>query len=122
MDSQRDLWRPRLWFFRRGRGREEEFELLLANRDQVMPWIKEYSPIELVSKDDPPIYLDYPNQKTPPKVGQKEADPTHSAMYGVQLAKRLEDAGIEVILAYPTHDDTKYGSPQDFLIQKLKAK
>src|SRR5947207_12799816 len=68
------------------RGLREEFELLIANREKVMPWIKEYSPIELVSPDDPPIYLDYPNQKTPHAVGQKETDPTHSAMYGVKLA------------------------------------
>jgi acetyl esterase/lipase len=62
-------------FAAKGRSRADEFDLLIANRDKVMPLIKEYSPIELVSSDDPPIYLDYPNQKTPPVVGQKEADP-----------------------------------------------
>jgi hypothetical protein len=87
-----------------------------------MPWIKEYSPIELVSSDDPPIYLDYPNQKTPPAVGQKEVDPTHSAMYGVQLAEKLKSAGVEVVVAYPGHEDQKYGSIANFLIAKLKAK
>ena len=87
-----------------------------------MPWIKEYSPIELVTADDPPIYLDYPNQKTPPKIGQEEKDPTHSAMYGVQLAERLNSAGIEVVVAYPGHEDAKYGSINKFLIDKLTAK
>lgn len=71
-------------FAQKGRSRAQEFDLLIANREQVLPWIKEYSPIELVSKDDPPIYLDYPNQKAPPALGQQEADPTHSAMYGVK--------------------------------------
>ena len=33
---------------RQGRSRPEEFELLIANREKVLPWIKEYSPIELV--------------------------------------------------------------------------
>ena len=88
-------------FAEKGRSRPEEFELLLANRDKVLPWIKEYSPIELVTSDDPPIYLDYPNQKAPPKVGQHEADPTHSAMYGVKLAEKLKAAGIEVVVSYP---------------------
>ena len=60
-------------FAEKGRTRPQEFELLIANREKVMPWIKEYSPIELVTTDDPPIYLDYPNQKTPPKIGQEEA-------------------------------------------------
>src|SRR5262245_1318544 len=77
-------------FAAKGRTRPQEFDLLIANREKVLPWIKEYSPIELVSKDDPPIFLDYPGQMTPPKVGQEERDPTHSAMYGVKLAEKLE--------------------------------
>jgi acetyl esterase/lipase len=109
-------------FAQKGRTRPEEFELLIANREKVLPWIKEYSPIELVSKDDPPLYLDYPNQKTPPVVGQEGPDPTHSAIYGIKLAERMEPLGTEVIVSYPGHLDEKYGSPTKFLIEKLKAK
>lgn len=109
-------------FAEKGRTRPQEFELLIANREKVLPWIKEYSPIELVTQDDPPIYLDYPNQKTPPQIGQKEADPTHSAMYGVQLASKLNSAGVEVVVSYPSHKDEKYGSITKFLIDKLSAK
>lgn len=109
-------------FAEKGRGRPQEFELLIANREKVLPWIKEYSPIELVTGDDPPIYLDYPNQKTPPRLGQQEADPTHSAMYGVKLAEKLNSAGVEVVVAYPDHPDAKYGSITKFLIEKLSAR
>ena len=98
-------------FAGKGRERGEEFKLLLANREKVMPLIKEYSPIELVTKNDPPIYLDYPEQKQLPKAGQEEPDPTHSAMYGVKLAEKLEATGVEVVLAYPGKTDEKYGSP-----------
>jgi acetyl esterase/lipase len=105
-----------------GKARPAQFKALLTNREKVMPWIKEYSPIELVSKDDPPIYLSYPNQKQPPQAGQKEPDPTHSAMYGVGLAEELEDTGVEVVLAYPGREDTRYGSLTKFLIAKLAAK
>ena len=108
-------------FWEKGRTRPQEFDLLIADREKVLPWIKEYSPIELVSKDDPPIYLDYPNQKTPPVLGQKEPDPTHSALYGVKLVEKLEPLGVEVILSYPGHEDAKYGSIVRFLIAKLKA-
>ncbi len=104
------------------RSRAEEFELLIANREKVLPWIKEYSPIELVSSDDPPVYLDYPNQKTPPVMGGKEADPTHSAMYGIKLEEKLKEVGVETVVSFPTHQDEKYGSIQKFLITKLKAK
>jgi len=109
-------------FAQAGRTRAQEFDLLIENREKVLPWIKEYSPIELVSSDDPPIYLDYPNQKTTPTVGQTEPDPTHSAMYGVKLAEKLQSAGVEVVVAYPGHEDTKYGSIAKFLIAKLKSK
>ncbi len=102
--------------------RAEEFELLVAHRDKVMPWIKEYSPIELVSRGDPPIFLDYPNQKTPPKEGQSEADPTHSAMYGVKLAERMSEIGLDCTLSYPGHEDEKFGSIEKFLIAKLNGK
>lgn len=108
-------------FAEKGRTRAQEFELLIANREKVLPWIKEYSPIELVTKDDPPIYLDYPNQKEPPVLGQKEADPTHSAIYGVKLAEKLSPLGVEVVLSYPGHKDEKYGSISKFLIAKLGA-
>lgn len=108
-------------FAKKDRDRPGEFELLIENREKVLPWIKEYSPIELVSKDDPAIYLDYPNQKQKPMKGQKEPDPTHSAMYGVGLEEKLKDAGLEVVLAYPGHEDSKYGSPTKFLIEKLTA-
>ncbi len=108
-------------FAAKGRSRAQEFDLLIENRDKVVPWINEYSPIELVDKNAPPIYLNYPNQKTPPALGQVESDPTHSAMYGVKLAEKLQGVGVEVVLAYPGHEDEKYGSPTRFLIAKLKG-
>jgi acetyl esterase/lipase len=104
-----------------GRTRAQEFDLLIANREKVLPWIKEYSPIKLVTKDDPPIYLDYPNQKAPPMIGGVESDPTHSAIYGVKLAEKLKTVGVEVVLSYPGHTDERYQSVSDFLIAKLKA-
>ena len=109
-------------FTAQGRSRAEEFDLLIDNREKVLPWIKEYSPIELVTKDDPPIYLDYPNQKTPPVIGQEGPDPTHSAIYGIKLEEKLKAAGVEAVLSYPGHQDEKYGSVARFLITKLTSK
>ena len=54
-------------------------------------------------------------------MGQKEADPTHSAMYGVKLAEKLSALGVEVVLSCPGHQDEKYGSVAKFLIAKLNA-
>ena len=108
-------------FAKKGRSRAEEFKLLVKNREEVLPWIKEYSPIELVSKDDPPIFMGYPRQTKPPKIGQIEKDPTHSALYGVQLAKKLKQAGVPVVLSYRGHESEKYDSATDFLITTLKG-
>lgn len=109
-------------YYREGAASADEFKLLLANRDHILPWIAEYSPINLVTADDPPIYLNYPKQNEPPVVGARPTDPTHSAIYGLKLAEKLESVGVEVIFTYPQKPDPKYGSKEKFLIEKLRAK
>jgi acetyl esterase/lipase len=109
-------------FAAKGRTRPQEFDLLIEHREKVLPWIREYSPLELLSKDDPPLYLDYPNQKTPPVLGQKEPDPTHSALYGIKFAEKARALGLECVVAYPAGaPDATYGSVAKFLVAKLKA-
>jgi acetyl esterase/lipase len=107
-------------FTAQGRSRAQEFDLLIENREKVLPWIKEYSPIELVSKDDPPIFLQY--SAKPAAIGQEGPDPTHSAIYGIKLEEKMKAAEVECVLSYPGHQDEKYGSVATFLIAKLKAK
>jgi acetyl esterase/lipase len=102
-----------------GRSRAEEFELLLPQREPLLPWIREYSPIELLSSDDPPLYLEYPRQKAAPVLGQAEPDPTHSSMYGLQLAARAREHGVEVVLVSPQQPATDYPTIASFLMAKL---
>ena len=96
------------------------FASLMENREKVLPWIQEYSPIEGVSKDDPPIGLYYSKQETPPVVGTTQKDPTHSGVMGIQLAKRLTEAGVEVVLVHQDLPNTKYPNSAAFLIAYLK--
>jgi acetyl esterase/lipase len=110
-------------FAAKDRSRAQEFDLLLENREKVLPWIREYSPIELLSKDDPPLYLDYPNQKTAPVAGGKEPDPTHSALYGIRFAERAKELGVSCTVAYPAGaKDEVHGSPTRWLIAALKPR
>jgi acetyl esterase/lipase len=102
-----------------GRSRAEEFELLIPNREKVLPWIREYSPIELVTSDDPPLYLEYPRQKEAPVIGKPEPDPTHSSMYGIQLAKIAQEKKVELVLTSPQQPSSQYPTIQSFLIAKL---
>lgn len=104
------------------RDRAGEFAELLQRRDEVLNEIREYSPLDLATADDPPIYLDYPRQAAPPVEGQAEPDPTHSAMYGVKLKERLDAVGVEAVLSYPGHTEEKYQSIHGFLIQKLTGR
>jgi acetyl esterase/lipase len=96
------------------------FQAFHEGRDKVLKWLKEYSPIEHVSKDDPPIFMEYPSQKVPPVVGEKQTDPTHSAVLGLKLAEKLKSAGVEVILVYPGQTHPKYKNSAQFLIDRLK--
>lgn len=97
-----------------------KFQDFHENRGKVLKWLKEYSPIEHVSKDDPPIFMEYPNQKIPPVVGEKQTDPTHSAIMGMKLAEKLRAAGVEAILIYPGQTHPQYPNVARYLIDRLK--
>jgi acetyl esterase/lipase len=94
-----------------------DFELFLAQREKILPWIAEYSPYALVTSDDPPIYLIY---RTPPALGRDEKDPTHTANFGVKLQEKVRSTGVECELVYPGAPDVKHPLVQDYLIAKLK--
>ena len=96
------------------------FQELYDNREKVLKWIKEYSPMEHVTKDDPPIYMEYPNPKNTPKVGEKQADPTHSVVMGIKLAEKLKETGVEVILVYPDQPHAHYKNSHQYLLDRLK--
>jgi acetyl esterase/lipase len=99
----------------------KDFQALYDNREKALNWIREYSAIEHASKDDPPVFLEYPSQKKPPVVGEEQTDPTHSAVLGLKLEERLKKAGVEVILVYPGKTHPKYKNSAAFLIERLKA-
>ena len=99
------------------KNRASQFEAFLEGREQILPWIKEYSPYALVTADDPPVYLLY---GAPPDMGQDQKDPTHSANFGVGLQEKLRSVGVDCQLNYPGAPDVKYPTPQEYLIANLK--
>jgi acetyl esterase/lipase len=100
------------------RTRDTQFAQFHAAREQVLPWIKKYSPIEHVTADDPPVYLFY---AAAPALGQEQKDPTHTANYGVKLQEKLRRLGVESELVYPDAPEVKHKDVQTYLIAKLKA-
>ncbi|QEG42045.1 alpha/beta hydrolase [Roseimaritima ulvae] len=93
------------------------FQALIDNRESVLPWIKEYSPIEHVSQDDPPIGLFYSGEV--PVVGASPKDPTHSGIMGLKLAERLKEVDVDVVLVVPGVKDPEYRNSTEYLIDRL---
>jgi acetyl esterase/lipase len=99
--------------------RRDAYDEFLAKRDEILPWIKEYSPYELATKDDPPIYLFY---DTDPAMGQERENPGHSANFGQGLSEKLRRIGVDCEFVYPSATDVKHPRVQDYLISKLKPR
>jgi|GEM_PF-267003 len=97
---------------------KRNFAEFLADRDEIMPWIKEYSPYQNVSKDDPPVYLIY---KKPPAIGQEQGDPTHTSNFGVKLLEHCIANDVACELAYPGAPAATHLDTTSFLIAHLKA-
>ena len=84
-------------FDRRSGGKE--FAAFAEKREELLPWIKEYSPAALASKDDPPMTLFYPGAKKgaePPKKGDCVHDPTHCVLHGFLLQEKFKALGVDL--------------------------
>lgn len=90
----------------------------LKRREELLPSIRKFSPYELVSKDDPPVYLFY---DTPLQIGQAYKDPPHSANFGGGLADVLKREGVEFEFNYPGATGVKHPDLFSFIVEKLDA-
>lgn len=95
---------------------KKDFAHFLAERKNILPWIAEYSPYDLASKDDPPVALYYP---TPPAMGEAQNDPTHSANFGVGLKRRCDELGIPCEFVHTGNDEEQRKARTEFLIRHL---
>jgi len=93
------------------------FDRFLKDREQIMPWIVEFSPYANVTEGDPPIYLQY---KSPPAIGQEQKDPTHTSNFGLKLQQHCIANGVNCELYYPNGPKTKHTDTTSFLITHLK--
>jgi acetyl esterase/lipase len=92
------------------------FAEFFAKREDIMPWIKEYSPYANVTSGDPPVYLIY---SAPPALGKEQRDPTHTSNFGVKLQEHCKAKGVDCDLVYPGAPDVRFANPTEFLISKL---
>ena len=95
------------------------FDQFLAERENILPWIAEYSPYALASTDDPPVYLYY--KGAAPAIGKPQKDPTHTANFGLKLQQRCKEMGLKCELV---HSGAKHATHKDstaYLIATLKT-
>jgi acetyl esterase/lipase len=93
------------------------FQAFYDAREKILPWIKEYSPYERVTHDDPPVGLFY---GTPPNLGQEEKDPTHTANFGVKLKEHCDAKGVACELVYPGAPNVKHATASGYIKAYLR--
>ncbi|MFP4056791.1 MAG: alpha/beta hydrolase [Candidatus Brocadiia bacterium] len=89
------------------RDKAKRFAYFLAHREEILPWITEFSPYEWASKDDPPMLLCYGGQKDIPVAQGGNA--THHPKFGEHLHRRLQELGVE---SYYWADNVKCENPR----------
>ena len=102
--------------------RAASFAPFLAARDSYLPQIQRYSPIAHASADDPPVFMEFPNQDKPPIPGEAQTDPNHSAVSGLMLERKLQTLGVKVELRYRGDGKTGHADVQEFLTDMLITK
>ncbi len=94
------------------------YDEYLDQRTQIMPWIEQFSPLSLISSDDPPMYLFYDSV---PNLGQPFKDTAHSANHGVAFAEKMKSAGVECEFNYTGAPNIKHPNMFHFVFEKLKV-
>ena len=93
------------------------YQDFLDKRESLMPWIKEFSPYELATSDDPPVYLFYDSV---PAMGQAiPENGVHSANFGVGLEEKLKSQKIDYELNY-SGATVKHPDMFGYIIEKLE--
>jgi acetyl esterase/lipase len=99
--------------------RPASFEPFLTARETYLEDIRRYSPYEQASKDAPPIFVEFPNQDKPLVPGEPQTDPSHSAISGLMLQRKLASLGVTMELQYPGASNTKHANMQEYLTETL---
>jgi len=114
--AQMKAWTPNSKYGGHAFGKPN-FDQFLAAREEILPWIAEYSPYSLVSAGDPPVALFF---KDTPEIGKPQKDPTHTSNFGLKLKEHCDEVGVDCFLIHKGTKKPKYPDPTQFLIHSLK--
>lgn len=113
--AQMKAWSPNSHYGGHAFGKKD-FAEFLEDREEILPWIEQYSPYALVSPSAPPVCLFY---GAAPAIGQEQTDPTHTANFGVKLQERCAGFGVTCDVVYPGAPAVAYETPTHYLIATL---
>gem|GEM_PF-397625 len=100
---------------------ETDWDTMLANYSTHKPTFEEFSPINHLSVDDPPMYLTYNADLTLPATSYGAA--IHHGVFGIKFQEQAELIGhdqVHLAIAAP-YVTTEYSSANDFLTKILLA-
>lgn len=96
-----------------------KFEHFLAKRDEVLPLVRQYSPIDLVATLDPKrapkLFLSYQDQPTP---GKDAKDAVHAPAFGVIFEEACRKRGIPCEITYGKAAKDRKTSIAELLLAK----
>lgn len=100
---------------------EQTMEGALKNYDQYHDLYVEFSPVNHVDGQDPPLFMTYGSDMTLPS--KDAGHGIHHPVYGIKLKEKSDRAGHECHLLIPgTSKSEKYASAKEFLLAKLLGK
>jgi hypothetical protein len=97
------------------------FEESLKRRDELLPYIKAWSPENLLQKNSAPIYFENNWGLTQPESVTEMDYKVHSPAWGLGFQKLAQEAGVVCHVKYPGHPTDRYQDTWDFLVQELQA-
>lgn len=100
---------------------EPTIESALANYEKHRALYLEFSPVNHVDANDPPLFMTYGEDMTLPS--KDAGHGIHHPVYGVKLKEKSDSVGQECHLLIPgTAKSDKYAGADEFLMAKLLAK
>lgn len=100
---------------------EQTMEGALKNYDRYHDLYVEFSPINHVDGQDPPLFMTYGADMTLPS--KDAGHGIHHPVYGIKLKEKSDRAGHECHLMIPgVSKSDKYANAKEFLLAKLLAK
>lgn len=95
------------------------FKESLQRREDLLPFIRRWSPDALLHKDAAPIYFENEWPLTKPENVEENNYKVHSPAWALGFQKAAQQAGVTCLVKFPDHPTEGYKDIWDFIVQRL---